>query len=115
MPLELSLEEQELLADTFQRVRSRMSARERAAEIVVGGGFAAAVMVLWWIQPPHTFDLAPAGLCLLMVVLASRVRFDTPFGLHGRDAAGVCPIAVRDAGRDRPDSRPRGAGDRPPA
>jgi len=92
MPLELSLEEQELLADTFQRVRSRMTARERASEIVVGGGFALAATALWWIQPPDAFALVPAGLCLAMLVLATRVRFDTPFGCTAATQLAFVPL-----------------------
>jgi putative nucleotidyltransferase with HDIG domain len=80
MALEPNLEEQELHADTFRRVHSALSPRERLAEMLVCVGFAAAVVCLWALQPPQTFALLPAGLCLLVLVMAARVRFDTPFG-----------------------------------
>jgi putative nucleotidyltransferase with HDIG domain len=80
MSLELSLEEQKLLAETFRRAGERMTARERLSEIVAGCGFAAAAAAIWWIRPPHSFALGVAALCLLVMVMATRVRFDTPFG-----------------------------------
>jgi putative nucleotidyltransferase with HDIG domain len=80
MPLDPSLEEQEVLADTFQRRRSRMTRRELLAELVVGSGFLVAVGGLWLVRPPHAFAVWPAALCLVVLALATRVRFDTPFG-----------------------------------
>jgi signal transduction histidine kinase/ActR/RegA family two-component response regulator len=73
-------EEQAVLADTLQRPSSTLSARERLAEAILGGGFAAAVAALWAAAPPHAFAIAPAAACLLVLVLALRVRIDTPFG-----------------------------------
>jgi putative nucleotidyltransferase with HDIG domain len=80
MSLDPTLEEQELLADTFRRSGSRMTRRELLAEVLVGSGFLLAVAGIWMLRPPHAFDIGPAGLCLLVLVLATRVRFDTPFG-----------------------------------
>jgi putative nucleotidyltransferase with HDIG domain len=57
-----------------------MTPRERLAEVFVSAGFALAVVLLWLIRPPHSFALAPAALCLAVLVLATLVRFDTPFG-----------------------------------
>jgi hypothetical protein len=76
MPLDPTLQEQELLADTFRRSGSRMTRRELVAEVLVGSGFLLAVAGLWLIRPPHAFAVAPAGLCLVVLVLATRVRFD---------------------------------------
>ena len=80
VPIEPTLEEQELLATTFQLRRSRMTARERLAEGVVDGAFVVAVAVIWWLYPPHAFGLLGAALCFLVLVLATRVPFDTPLG-----------------------------------
>jgi putative nucleotidyltransferase with HDIG domain len=80
MSMELSLEEQELLADNFLRAGSIMSGRERVAEWLVGAGFAGAVAAVWAIQPPHRFHPVSAALCLAVLVIAATVRFDTPFG-----------------------------------
>ncbi len=57
-----------------------MTARERLAEGVVDGAFVVAVAVIWWLHPPHTFDVLGAALCFLVLVLATRVHFDTPLG-----------------------------------
>jgi signal transduction histidine kinase/CheY-like chemotaxis protein len=73
-------EEQAVLADTLQRPSSTLSARERLAEAILGGCFAVAVAGLWAAAPPHGFVVGPAAACLLVLVLALRVRIDTPFG-----------------------------------
>ncbi len=75
-----SYEEQELLAETFRRAQARMMARERLAELVASAGFMAAAAAVWLIRPPHAFAALPAAVCLAVMVLATRVRFDTPFG-----------------------------------
>jgi putative nucleotidyltransferase with HDIG domain len=80
MPLELTLEEHEQLAATFERLSTRMTPRERLSEVVVDGGFAIAVALIWWLEPPGSFPVLPATVCFLVMVLATRVRIDTPFG-----------------------------------
>ncbi len=80
MSLEPSLEEQELLADSFKRAGARMNRRELAAELLATAGFIAANAGLWLIQFPHGFALEPAALCWVVLVLAVMVRFETPFG-----------------------------------
>jgi len=69
-----------MLADTLRRVDTRMPMSERVSESLIGLGFAAATTALWLSDPPHGFAAAPAVLCLLMLVVSTRVRFDTPFG-----------------------------------
>src|SRR5579884_3728281 len=80
MSLHPNLEEQEALAETFHRIAARMSARELVAELVVGIGFVAAVLALLLLRPPHGFDLAPALLCFVVLLAATCVCIDTPFG-----------------------------------
>ena len=46
-----TLEEQDLLADSFHRAGSQMTARERAAELILGGGFVAATAAVVGDQP----------------------------------------------------------------
>ncbi len=92
MSLQPNLEEQELLADTFRREHASMPARERLSEILIGFGFAIAVAGLWWIRPPHAFALVPATLCLGVMVLATRVRFDTPFGFTVATQLAFVPL-----------------------
>ena len=58
-----------------------MTPRDRLAETLVGIGFCAAAAALLWLRPPSAFPVAPAILCFMLLVLATRVRFDTPFGI----------------------------------
>ena len=57
-----------------------MTLRESLVEALVGVGFVAACAGIWLLDPPGAFALAPALLCLAVLVVASNVRFDTPFG-----------------------------------
>jgi diguanylate cyclase (GGDEF)-like protein len=75
-----SLGQHAAIADTLQRPRSPLTRRELVAEGLVGGGFALAVALLWLLAPPHAFAVAPAITCVLVLVVALRVRIDTPFG-----------------------------------
>jgi putative nucleotidyltransferase with HDIG domain len=80
MSLEPTQAEQPFLAETLDRDTSPLSARERMAEWVVGGGFAVAAAVLCAVGPIGSFDPIPAALSLLVLAVASRVRFDVVFG-----------------------------------
>jgi putative nucleotidyltransferase with HDIG domain len=90
--LEPNLEEQQLLAETIRQTGSRMTARERAAEIVVVVGFLATVALLWWIQPPHGSVPSQVILCMAVMVLATRVRFETPFGFAPATQLAFVPL-----------------------
>ncbi len=87
-----SLEEQDFIAETLKRPRATMTARERLAEALVGGGFAAAVALLWLLAPPGRFALAPAVVCLLVLVLALRIQIDTPFGFACPSQLAFVPL-----------------------
>jgi putative nucleotidyltransferase with HDIG domain len=80
MSIEHSLEEQQLLEDSFHRAGSRVTGREFLWSIVSGSGLLAAVVALFAIDPPHAFSIPAAVGCLLVLALASRVNFDTPLG-----------------------------------
>jgi putative nucleotidyltransferase with HDIG domain len=92
MAREPNLEEQELLADTFARVSSTLSRRARLTEALVGIAFAAAVAGIWVLQPPRAFEVLPAAASLLVLGLATRVRFDTPFGFTVPLQLGFVPL-----------------------
>jgi putative nucleotidyltransferase with HDIG domain len=92
MALEPSFEEQELLADTLRRAASDMTRRELLAEALVGVLFAAAVIGVWWLRPPHIFAPALALGCMAVMALASRVRFDTPFGFTVATQLAFVPL-----------------------
>ncbi len=75
-----TLEEQRLLARELERRRSRMSVREHLAGIVASTGYAVAAAAVWLMHPPHAVLVVPALMCVLVLALATRVQFDTPFG-----------------------------------
>jgi putative nucleotidyltransferase with HDIG domain len=80
MSLEPTIEDQELLAAALGREHSRMTLRELLSGAAAGLSLLGAVAVLWAIHPPGSFALGPALLCAAVLVAASRVTFDTPFG-----------------------------------
>lgn len=87
-----SLEQQEQLAETLRQPQQRMQTSERLAEAVVSVGFLAAATGLWLIDPPHHFNVGPALLCAVLMVLASRVVFDTPFGFTVATQLAFVPL-----------------------
>jgi hypothetical protein len=80
MALNPNLEEQAMVADVLTREGTHITLRESVVEAVVGVGFVAACAVIWLLDPPGAFAPAPALLCLAVLVVASNVRFETPFG-----------------------------------
>ena len=73
-------EEQAAIADTLRRPVSALTGRERITEFAAGLSFIAAAAAVWIVQPPGNFAAGPALVCLLVFVLATQVRIDTPFG-----------------------------------
>ncbi len=57
-----------------------MTALEGLAEGSLAVGFAVVVACLWVLYPPHAFAVLPAVVCLAVLAVATRVRFDMPFG-----------------------------------
>ncbi|MBV9820422.1 MAG: HD-GYP domain-containing protein [Solirubrobacterales bacterium] len=92
MALKPSFEEQELLAETLRRAGSRMPKRERRLETGFAMAFVAAAAGVWWLAPPHTFSPLPAVMCLLVLVLAMRVRFATPLGFTVATQLAFVPL-----------------------
>jgi putative nucleotidyltransferase with HDIG domain len=80
MSLQPNLEEQDLLADTLRQADDGLMPRESLIEPLFSLAFLCAVGGVWWIDPPHAVALLPTALCFLVMVVATRVRFDTPFG-----------------------------------
>lgn len=72
--------EQEVLADSRRRARSRTTARELIGDLLLSPGFFAAAGAVWLIAPPHHVDVLTAGLCAAVLLLASQVLFETQFG-----------------------------------
>ncbi len=92
MSLSPSLREQRVLADTRRRAAEPLVSRELLCEIAVAVGFLACVAGLWVAQPPGAFALAPAALCLAVFVLATKVRFETPFGFTVATQLAFVPL-----------------------
>jgi putative nucleotidyltransferase with HDIG domain len=80
MSLQPNLQEQELLADTLRRADGGLMPSESVIEPLFSLAFLGAVGALWWVDPPHAVAVLPSVLCFLVMVVATRVRFDTPFG-----------------------------------
>ena len=80
MAIELNLQEQELLAGTFELRASLMTPSERRAEVSLAFVFAVVVFGLWMLDPPHAVADVTAAMCLAVLAVATRVRFDMPFG-----------------------------------
>jgi putative nucleotidyltransferase with HDIG domain len=92
MSFEPSFEDQELLAETVERDSAHMTPRELSAGAFVAAAFAASVLGLWLLRPPHSFSLVPATLCFAVLVLSMLVRFDTPFGFTDATQLGFVPL-----------------------
>jgi putative nucleotidyltransferase with HDIG domain len=92
MSLEPGLEEQELLAGTYRGESAPMDRRERAVEIAAGAAFILAAAGIWVAEPPHSLPIVATLLCTMVTVLASRVRFDTPFGYTVVMQLGFVPL-----------------------
>src|SRR3989442_4090289 len=92
MSFEPTLEEQELLAETLRRDGSRLSGRELLAGVLATAGFLAAVVALSLTRPPQSFAILPAAISMLVLVVATRVSFDTPFGFPAPPQLGFVPL-----------------------
>ncbi len=94
MALMPSIEEQNAFAETRERADSgrRMPSRERRYEALIGAAFLIADGALWLLSSPASFAFLPAALCFLVLVLATRVRFDTPFGFTVATQLAFVPL-----------------------
>jgi putative nucleotidyltransferase with HDIG domain len=92
MTLEPSFQDQELLADTQRRLATGKSRREMRADVLLGLGFVVAAAAVWAISPPHVAPHAGAIWCVLVLALASRVSFDTPFGFTVATQLAFVPL-----------------------
>jgi HD-GYP domain-containing protein (c-di-GMP phosphodiesterase class II) len=86
------VDQQDYLSESKRRPTRAMSSRELRAEILVGGGFIAAEAALWTAQPPGGFVLWPALLCFILLALATRVAFVTPFGFTVATQIAFVPL-----------------------
>ncbi|HKO28304.1 MAG TPA: HD-GYP domain-containing protein [Solirubrobacteraceae bacterium] len=92
MSIEPRLEEQPLLEETLRRARLALTTRESLAIAASLAVLFAALAGLWWIQPPRGFAVGPAVVCLLVLALSMRVKFDTPLGFTGALQLAFVPL-----------------------
>jgi putative nucleotidyltransferase with HDIG domain len=92
MSLEPSLEEQELLASAMTRERSPMTRRELISGATAGMTFLAATAALLAVRPPGHIEAGSALLCALVLIAATRVSFDTPFGFTVLTQVAFVPL-----------------------
>jgi putative nucleotidyltransferase with HDIG domain len=92
MSLDLSYDEQLHLADNRRNRVVRMTRRERIAELVSAAALAAGCGALWIVDPPTHVSPLRTGLTLLVLALALRVRFETPFGFTSAAQLAFVPL-----------------------
>jgi putative nucleotidyltransferase with HDIG domain len=92
MAIDPSIEEQDQLADSFRRPNTRMAKSELVAGVVGSSAFAAAVAGVWVLRPPHSFAIVPALVCMLVLLLAMMIVFETPFGFTDATQLGFVPL-----------------------
>jgi putative nucleotidyltransferase with HDIG domain len=92
MSFDLTLEEQQLLAETHRRVGLRMPRRDRIIETLTGLGFIGAAAVVWLERPPTAISPVTAFLAVIVMVLASQVSFETPLGVSVASQLGFVPL-----------------------
>jgi putative nucleotidyltransferase with HDIG domain len=92
MTNEPTLAEQEMLAETRRRAEATKARRELRVERVLNLAFVAAVAALFVLPSPQPWN--PVGAVLTMIVLsvAVRVRFDTPFGFTVASQLAFVPM-----------------------
>jgi HD-GYP domain-containing protein (c-di-GMP phosphodiesterase class II) len=87
-----TIEEQELLATVRKSPGARMSRRELAVVGLVSGGFVLGVAGLWWLRPPDGLPSTGAVLSLIVLIVAMRVSFETPFGFTVATQLAFVPL-----------------------
>jgi putative nucleotidyltransferase with HDIG domain len=80
MRLQPTVSEQSLLAKTLHREATVHSRRERSADALVNLAFLAAAATLLVVRPPHGFSPLEPAICVVVLALATRVRFYLPSG-----------------------------------
>ena len=92
MALKPTLEEQDLLADTLRQADDGLPPRELLIEVLFGLAFFAAAAGLWYVDPPHSVSWGLAALCAAVMMVATRVSFDTPYGFTVATQLAFVPL-----------------------
>lgn len=69
-----------------------MIPREVASELTIGLGVGAASTGIWLLDAPHHVSAWPLVLCMVVLVLANRVVFETPFGFTAATQLAFVPL-----------------------
>ena len=95
MALDPSIAEQQQLEAALERRHAPLSARERRAEAVLGGGFVLACLLLALVAPPWDGTVQPAVVlsCVLALAAASRVHFSVGPGYTVPTELALVPLA----------------------
>ena len=92
MTREPTLEEQQMLAETRRRAEADKARHELRVELVLNVGFIAAVAALFLLPSPQPWNPLGAVLSMLMMLVALRVRFDTPWGFTVASQLAFVPM-----------------------
>jgi putative nucleotidyltransferase with HDIG domain len=92
MSLQPTVEEQELIADTFRQTGAGLSGRERWVETVLSTAYIACAVALLIADPPHRSNWLLGILAAAVMCVASRVQFDTPFGFTVATQLAFVPL-----------------------
>ena len=92
MTKEPTLEEQEMLAETRRRAEAKKARRELRVERVLNLAFIAAVAALFMLPSPQRWNPVGAVLTMIVMSVAVRVRFDTPFGFTVASQLAFVPM-----------------------
>jgi HD-GYP domain-containing protein (c-di-GMP phosphodiesterase class II) len=93
MALDPTVEGQALLAETRRRASAQLVFRRDAlAEACPAALFIAGAAALWLVAPPHGIRWEQALSCMVVIVLAMRVQFQTPFGFTVATQLAFVPL-----------------------
>ena len=92
MTKEPTLAEQEMLAETRRRAEATKARRDLRVERVVNLAFIAAVAALFMLPSPQPWNPVAAVLTMIVMSVAARVRFDTPFGFTVASQLAFVPM-----------------------
>jgi HD-GYP domain-containing protein (c-di-GMP phosphodiesterase class II) len=87
-----TLEQQQMLAETRRRAAAKKARRDLSVELVVNLGFVVAVAALFVLPSPQGWNPVGAVLSMIVMSLAIRVRFETPFGFTVASQLAFVPM-----------------------
>ncbi|HEY2321119.1 MAG TPA: HD-GYP domain-containing protein [Solirubrobacteraceae bacterium] len=92
MTKELTLEQQEMLAATRRSAEATKAQRELIVELFVNLGYVGAIVALFILPSPQAWNPVAAGLSFVVLCLAMRVSFETPYGYTVASQLAFVPL-----------------------